>query len=490
MKYNKKISIKWKIFSYLFVFVVLLLLILWLFQTVYLDYFYKVIKEHEIKDAMEDIESLISEEDLDEVVQSISEKYDVCILITDENSNQLYSNHLSGDCIIHKMSPFTLEEYYLTAIAAGGKLEIRLEESFINGFDDDKPSHYEKFETFPNLAVNNTKSVLLVNIQTSYTGEEYVIYLNSTITPVDATVKTLRIQLIYISVILIALSMIIALLISKRVSKSIIRINKSAKELAKGNFDINFDGRDYKEISELSDTLNYTALELGKTEKLQKELIANISHDLRTPLTMITGYAEVMRDLPNESTPENIQVIIDEAKRLSILVNDLLDISKLQSGVSDLRITKYDLTESIKSVIARYKKLISQEKYKVEFEYDENIFVRADEYKIYQVIYNFINNAINYSGEDKTVKVRQRVIGDIVRVEVIDYGEGICEKDLENVWDRYYKSNKEHKRGVIGTGLGLSIVKNIMELHGFKYGVESEQGKGSTFWFEIELSKE
>lgn len=150
---------------------------------------------------------------------------------------------------------------------------------------------------------------------------------------------------------MILLSLLIAFIISKRVSKSIIRVNDSAKELAKGNFDVEFDGKDYREITELSDTLNYTAKELSKSDVLQKELLANVSHDLRTPLTMITAYSEVMRDLPGENTPENVQVIIDETKRLTFLVNDLLDMSKIKAGVTTLETKEYDLSESINAAI-------------------------------------------------------------------------------------------------------------------------------------------
>ena len=450
-----------------------------------------MIKMRELDNAMENVKSVIAEEDLSSAIQTISERYDICILVSDTIGNELYTSHVANDCIIHKMTPFDLSEYYYQAIAAGGDLEIKINETdFFSVFKGGGDKNGERFDKLPNMPLDNTSSVVKVSVQTMADGQKVVVFLNSIITPVDATVNTLRVQLVYISAILVILSLILALFISKRVSKSIIKVNDSAKKLAKGNFEVKFSGRDYKEISELSDTLNYTTSELAKTEKLQKELIANVSHDLRTPLTMITGYAEVMRDIPNESTPENLQVIIDEAKRLSILVNDLLDISKLQSGVSELKIAKYDITQSIKSVINRYSKLINQDGYKLEFEYEKNVCVEADEFKIYQVIYNFINNAINYTGSDKTVTVTQKVIGDIVRVEVKDTGEGICKKEINNVWERYYKIDKEHKRSLVGSGLGLSIVKNILELHGFEYGVESEEGKGSCFWFELKLCKE
>lgn len=331
------------------------------------------------------------------------------------------------------------------------------------------------------------ESVIYVNV-VSIDGSERILFVNAQLTPVDATVNTLRAELVWITVIMIVLSLGIALLISRKVSRSLIGLNASAKEMAGGNFDVHFDGTDYREVAELSDTLNMTARELGKSERLRRELIANVSHDLRTPLTMIIAYAEVMRDLPGENSPENVQVVIDEAERLTNLVNDMLDISKLQAGVLEKNVTVYNLTESIQSVFARYNKLKEQDGYKIDFSYDQMVMVEADEYKIFQVIYNLVNNAINYTGDDKQIWVRQIVREDgYVRIEVTDSGEGIAPEALPYVWDRYYKVDKTHKRAVMGTGLGLSIVKNILELHDARYGVESEVGKGSTFWFELKV---
>ena len=138
---------------------------------------------------------------------------------------------------------------------------------------------------------------------------------------------------------------------------------------------MDFDASGYREIAELANTLNYAAKELSKVEALQRELIANISHDLRTPLTMITGYAEVMRDIPNENTPENVQIIIDEAKRLTTLVSDVLDISKLQSGTIPFNGEVLNLTENIREILTRYTKLTE---YKIIFEANEDIYVYGD----------------------------------------------------------------------------------------------------------------
>ena len=140
-------------------------------------------------------------------------------------------------------------------------------------------------------------------------------------------------------------------------------------------------------------------------------------------------------------------------------------------------------------IIDRFSGISEKKGYHINFEPDEERMVVCDVVKIEQVIYNLINNAINYTGKDKTVWVRQKISGDKVRIEVTDSGDGIAKEALPYVWDRYYKVDKTHKRAVMGTGLGLSIVKNILELHHAGYGVVSEPGCGSTFWFELKIER-
>jgi len=256
-------------------------------------------------------------------------------------------------------------------------------------------------------------------------GSRQFILLNAILNPVSSTVDTLRSQLLIITGLLVFLSLGLALILSRRVARPIVRINERSKELAKGNYEVSFSASGYKEIAELADTLNHAARELNKVETLRRELIANVSHDLRTPLTMISGYAEVMRDLPGENNPENIQVIIDEARRLTGLVNDLLDLSRLQAGSQNLNKSTYSLTASIRTIISRYGKLIDQEGYDLSFEAAEDARVHADELRIDQVLYNLINNAISYTGDDRKVTVRQTVAGGRVRIEIIDSGDGV-----------------------------------------------------------------
>lgn len=505
MKHKKEktsMKMKWKIFFYLIGFTGILLLLLWLCQICYLDFFYKIIKAQEAVRALEQTTLILTEkpqEEWEARIDSLAAKYNLSVLVADTEGNALYSAEYIMNSRMNTIPKGEFLNYYTQALEQGGSTKIEFEgsknltlpmpEEIKDNTGDDGRNKPEQFrEFFQNRGQEMMQSAIYVKIIHT-DSQDMVIMINSQLTPVDATVDTLRVQFFCISVILVFLSLGMAFFMSRKISSPIMEVNQSAKELAQGNYQVEFNGKGYREITELSETLNYAARELEKTEELRRELIANVSHDLRTPLTMVIAYAEVMRDLPGENTPENVQVVIDEARRLTNLVNDMLDISKLQAGVMEKQVSVYNLTESIYSVLERYNKLKEQEGYTITFIYDKEVFVEADEYKIYQVIYNLVNNAINYTGEEKIVEVHQIEKEDRVRIEVKDTGEGIAKEDLPYVWDRYYKVDKTHKRAVAGTGLGLSIVKNILILHEAAYGVESQLHQGSIFWFELVKKK-
>ena len=216
--------------------------------------------------------------------------------------------------------------------------------------------------------------------------------------------------------------------------------------------------------------------------------MANVSHDLKTPLTMIKAYSEMIRDISykdEKKREEHLNIIINETERLNILVGDILELSKAQANVDDLEITDYDLAYEINEIVKRYQIIKETENYVFELDIPENIMVKADKNKINQVIYNLINNAINYTGEDNKVLIRVIEGKNDYLIEIVDTGKGISKEDIKHIWDRYYKKDKNHKRNVVGTGLGLSIVKSILEKHNFKYGVSSKINKGTTFYFRI-----
>jgi signal transduction histidine kinase len=191
----------------------------------------------------------------------------------------------------------------------------------------------------------------------------------------------------------------------------------------------------------------------------------------------------MIRDIPSENNPENIQIIIDEANRLGVLVNDLLSLSKISSRTEPLNLSVYDINNNLINIVERFNKLLESKGFVVNYLDNGPIYVNADIRKIEQVIYNLINNAVNYSGDSRKIEVESKITDQKVRISVKDYGIGIKKDELEYIWDRYYRVDKGHQRAVQGSGLGLSIIKGILEYHGFEYGVESVENVGSTFYF-------
>jgi signal transduction histidine kinase len=483
-----KLRLKWKIFAFLLGFCALLLVVLWLFQIVFLDSFYKKIKVTEIRRNAAVIINNIESENINEIITDISDNNNITVNITDLNGRNLLRNFLSDNrrrfeenaALITKAQDNGGEIHeYITPVAMA-------EDRFRNNMMNDRP---EGGRVMMIVRRQPAQSLIYVKMANNRHGEQYAVIIRAVISPVNATVTTLRYQLYYISGIILFLSVILAIIIAKRVSKPIEEISQSAMTLANGNYDTRFSGKGFYEIVALSDTLNTAAVELSRVESLRRELLANVSHDLRTPLALIYSYAEMMRDFPGEITQEQTQTIMDETRRLTTLVNDILDISKLENEMEKLNASRYNLTQSILETAEITEKLLKKEGFEITFSHNGDVYVNADKAKIDRAFYNLLINAINYSGESRNILVAQTIANNYVRISVIDYGEGIAETDLPFIWDRYYKSGKAHKRAVTGSGLGLSIVKKIIDIHGGKYGVTSETGKGSTFWFELDLTE-
>jgi len=484
-KRHFRLGIKWNLFLSFVLFSAAMMVLLWLFQIVFLDDFYRNIKTRALTKSADIVVSNINNSDLSTLVGWIRQEDEISIRVLDAKGTAIVSSDaLFGD-EIHHIPPTELAVLREKALAAGGSYTELYSRS--NDFKDPRTKETAFIDKQPRDAT--TQDIIIAVRTVSLTdGTVATVLATTMLTPVSSTVSTLRTQLLFITLIMVLLSLVLALVMAKRIAKPIVRINDRSKELARGNYTVRFDSSGYKEVAELADTLNQAAHDLNQVETLRRELIANVSHDLRTPLTMISGFAEVMRDLPGENTSENAQVIIDESRRLTGLVNDLLDISKMQADHQKMDMKPYNLTDSIRTMLGHYNKLVEQEGYDLGLQAASDMMVVADEHRIEQVLYNLINNAIIYAGSDKKVTVRQSLQDGQVKVEVIDNGDGIPDHQLPFIWERYYRGGKNHQRAVIGTGLGLSIVRNILDMHHAAYGVQSTVGQGSSFWFTLPLA--
>ena len=490
--------LSFRLMKYFWLFGFLIIFVLWVFQSFFLEAFYVNSKKSNVLKSVDIISSSLEQgENVRATIESTANYNSLFVSVYDTSTavftKEFSCNYTNSPASV-KLGEPPVYSYYDFASRNNGAYTDFLKSNFQIGTNSTIEDATSKRDNDGWQIYERTESQIMMccEIIKLEDGTECFLIVASRITPISTTVEIFRDQIFFISIVLFILAIVISFYASRRIAKPISKTNTSAKQLAMKNYDIEFDATGYLEVCELNQTLNYAKNELAATERLQKELIANISHDLRTPLTMITGYAEVMRDLPGENTPENIQVIIDEATRLSSLVNDLLDLSKIQSGSVKMDKHVFCLSDSIEGIFSRYSKLKEQDGYNIFFEkHDCKVYVDADELKVSQVIYNLVNNAINYVGEDKTVIVSQEIREKekTVRINVTDHGEGIEADKLEHIWERYYKVDKEHKRSVIGTGLGLSIEKSILDAHNAHYGVQSVLGKGSTFWFELKFAK-
>ena len=484
---DKNLTLGARLFLAFALFSLIVIVILWVFQALFLDDIYTGQKIRELAQCANDVrqgmDNLQNEDTfMDEfsaVANQSAKKYSVCITVYEisragfgKYGELVCENHVNALCFIHNIrSEDLVNRLYKRALENDGEYREKISLSEIFGGDSESGDNiiYVKL-------VEHGKSELLI-------------ILNTELMPLASTVGTLRAQLVFITAVLIVIGFAMSVFLSKKIADPIRKMSDEASKLALGDYNVNFDGGNSKETVNLSVTLNRAAYELSKLDRMQKDLIANVSHDLRTPLTMIAGYTEAMRDLPGEATPENMQIVIDETHRLTSLVNDMLEISKYQNGTQIINRARFNLTTTVRNTIERYDKLVERDGYNIEFVSDGDVYVNADEGRILQVIYNLVSNAVNYTGEDKRVVIKQRVEtrrdSRYVTLSVTDTGIGIPKDELPLVWERYYKARDFHKRSNMGTGLGLSIVKNILILHGAEFGVESKVGEGSTFWFTL-----
>lgn len=480
-------GIRNRIMLYLALFVAFIIILLWVFQILLLDDFYSMYKRRQVERAADVLVQNLASDDLPILAEHLATTHDLCVLVVDAQQRSVVSAEGLRHCLLHRVNGRALTRWIERSEEGGGKAIEYYDTAPMmpNGFN---PRRFQG--AVQEMTDSRDRTMIYARGVTLADGSQGTLFINAVITPVTSTVDALRYQLGWITAIVLAAALLLALLLTRHVSRPIVETNEAARALSRSRYQPPKRARQYREIAELNDTLTQAAEDLNKVEKLQHELIANISHDLRTPLTMIGGYAEMMRDLPGESTPENMQVIMDETARLTTLVNELLDFSRLQSGSIPMSPAPFDLTEAVQTMIQRIATLTGKDGYVIRFEPEEHVTVMADETRIGQVVYNLIGNALTYAGEHKNVTVSQSLAGERVRITVRDDGKGIAEDELPLIWNRYYRTKETHKRAVVGSGLGLNIVRAILEQHHAVYGVDSKPGEGTAFWFELPLIRD
>ena len=318
-------------------------------------------------------------------------------------------------------------------------------------------------------------------------GRLYAVF---SLSDVQEASRILLEQLWVVTAVLLAASLLLALVLSRVFTRPVRQITGAARALAAGRLETKVDVRSRDEIGQLAEALNELAGQLQKTEALRRELIANVSHELRSPLAVIQGYAETVRDVTwpqQEKREEQLTIVADEAARLSGVVEDILDYSKLQAGVDSVSPTVFELSTVLNQMALRREIQARERGLGIRVDCPE-LAVRFDAGKFARVLDNLLSNAINHGAAGSEIVIDARPEGGAVRISVTNRGETIAPEELPYLWDRYYRARSVSEGRRLGTGLGLAIVKSILEQHGSAYGVSSEAGVTS-FWFNVPVAK-
>ncbi len=470
-------GLKFKLTLYFLLFAVALMAVLWLLQTAFMGTYYESSMKRQVRRMVDSVSSTYAESpelDVDRLCADIWE-------MSYESDTYFYLETADGLLRITSSSDSDMPG----RMFMGSKRELQKARELLL----DSPEKTVFF--YVEGSRSGSRTLVYAALAESALREDLLIYAFAPLYPVDTTVHILTRQLLLVTAASLMLAVLLALWLSGRLSRPLIQIKSSAERLARGEYDLSFQGGSYTEIDELASTLTHAAQELSKADGLQKDLMANVSHDLRTPLTMVKSYAELIRDISGDDPVKrntHLGVIIEEADRLDALVGDILTLSKIQSGVETIKMAPVDLVQLAENTLATFRVLEELDEYRFELEApDRPLRARGDARRLSQVLHNLVANAIQYSGQEKMVRVTLEEEGPLLRVTVEDRGIGIPAEELESIWDRYHRASRQGTRPSSGgSGLGLAITKEILQLHGASFGVESDEGRGSRFWFTLE----
>jgi len=324
-----------------------------------------------------------------------------------------------------------------------------------------------------------------------YSGEKVVgvIFVHTILTSLENTLQLFFTQLAISIGLSLALALILIYMTSRQIGNSLNKINLAARELAGGHFDKRIENiHDANEVGQLADTFNMMADELEKYENTRTSFVANVSHELRSPLTSIQGFVQGMLDdtIEEADKKQYLEIVLAESKRLSSLIGELLDLAKIESGQFPLNITAWDINELIRRCLINFLTKIEDKNIEMVINLpDEQTMVLADQQRLAQVLTNLIDNAVKFTEPGGTLKVWTYYAQGKTHVNIANTGNVIPEEDLPFVFDRFFKVDKSHNRRAPGTGIGLSIVKNIIIQHEEKIWVSSKPGTGTVFTFTL-----
>lgn len=474
MKFNTK-GIRFNTWLYFFGFSLLILGLLGFLLVVLVKPYYRDSQLSTIDTIASTIEDNLiykspSDKDIDETSKLVIGN-NVCALIFNDNAKEVFDKNSLGElCMLNQDVEINDETINIS----------KHPDSLVNILNE-APLKLELLSPLTGY------EMLLYGKKISSNLSNYYLVLNTPLEPIGSYVDFFLRQYLLLTVMVTIIALVIAFFLARKITKPIVTMKQEANKLAEGDYGVKFAADSYTEINDLANTLDDATNKLSKVDELRKDLVANVSHDIKTPLTVIQSYAEMIRDISGDDPQkrqEHLDVILKETEYLNKLVSDMQEYSKMQAGLIELNKINFDLKKCIKSVVTLLDKLINEKNIKLKLHL-KSVIVYADEMKISQVIYNFLSNAIKHSDDNSVIEIKMIDSEEKIRVEVIDNGDGIAEEAIPYIWDRYYKIDKGFRRNTNSTGLGLAIAKAILEGHKAIYGVDSIEGKGSTFYFEL-----
>ena len=402
-------------------------------------------------------------------IYSNGELSSFCVDISDATLRTIKKYENLSYCSLHQKSfPDTLDDDIAYSTARQVRQYCRENGAFARVLPAAKPSAYNQ---------------LVVGRMTA--DGAYTVLVSTTLMHVSEAGEVMSTVLPLAAALIFVFAMSAAWLFSEWFTKPLRQLSRAARQMAKGNYAVQVESRRSDELGDLAQDFNHMAEEVQRAAQMQRDLLANVSHDLRTPLTLIKGYAETVRDLTGDDKThrdEQMNIIVDEADRLTALVSSVMELSKVTSGTYKCERVHFDMGQLCDEVSERYDAICAQNGWQLQLELpEEELPVYADPDMMQRALHNLLGNAMHHIGQDGIFILRAFRCSEGVRVEVEDHGPGIAAADLPYIFDRYYRSRSD--AGKQGTGLGLSITKAIFQQHSFRFGVQSTVGKGTTFWF-------
>lgn len=438
----------------------------------------------ELKTAIE--ENTIEYDEVTAVLQGLAEKNNISFLIIDEENNRVVTNVHDMDVLKNQLKGYLLDQTQKESklLKSTDNYQLTQSKDIWN-----KTEYIEMWGRFDNGSPFLLRSPLESIRESADISNRFLIYIGCT---------------------MIIICIALVWYFSKRLTDPILELAVLSDRMANLDFDVRYTSGGQNEIGELGANFNRMSERLEKTiselkrannslqkdieqkeklEQMRSEFMGNVSHELKTPIALIQGYAEGLKEGVNEDSESRefyCDVIIDEAAKMNQMVKNLMALNQLEFGDEKIEFERFDLTAVIRGILQSMEILAQQKEAKIIFRQEEPVYVWADEFKTEQVIRNYISNAYNHLDGERVVEVKLTPAGGKVRVSVFNTGVPIPEEAIPHIWDKFYKVDKAHTREYGGNGIGLSIVKAIMESFHQKYGVDNYDN-GVAFWFELDV---